>query len=154
MTTLSAEDRKRIADGIDEDSYCQNIAKAGTEHAEQRAFFAWLMLMENRGVVPLARMAYAVPNGGKRDAVTAARLKAEGVKSGVPDVCWPVPVGRYPGLYLELKIPGGAVSSSQEEWHNDLRAVGHAVAVCYGWRSARLCFLAYSRGEEPATIYR
>ena len=154
MTTLSAEQRKQIADAIDEDSYCQNIAKAGTEHAEQRAFFAWLMLMENRGVVPRAGMAYAVPNGGKRDAITAARLKAEGVKSGVPDVCWPVPFGRFAGLYIELKIAGGQVSSSQEEWHRNLREVGHAVAVCYGWRAARECLLAYIRTEEPAKTYR
>ena len=29
---------------------------------------------------------FAIPNGGKRNIITASKLKAEGVKKGVPDL--------------------------------------------------------------------
>lgn len=153
MNKLPPEELRRIALSIDEETYCARIAKAGTEHAEQRAFFAWLQLMENRQTYPLARMAYAIPNGGKRDPVTAARLKAEGVKSGVPDICWPVPIGAA-GLYIEMKVKGGATSDSQDLWHTDLRALGYIVAVCWGWRQARQCFIDYAQGASVAQEYK
>lgn len=151
---MSPEDLKRIADGIDEDDYCGNIAKAGTEHAEQRAFFAWLMLMKNRQTYPLAHMAYAIPNGGERNPIVAARLKAEGVKSGVPDVCWPVPCGMYAGLYIEMKVKGGNVSENQGIWHKELRSTGYAVGVCWGWRQARQCFHEYAQARVIAEAYK
>lgn len=152
--SLSPEELRKIAEAMDVDAYCDGLAKSKTEHAEQRAFFGWLQWMCNAQREPLARMAYAVPNGGKRDAVTAARLKSEGVKSGVPDVCWPVPVGRFAGLYIEMKIPGGSVSDAQDQWHSDLRATHHAVSVCYGWRHARDCFEDYRAGREVRDKYR
>jgi hypothetical protein len=135
-------------------AYCDNLAKAGTEHAHQRAFFGWLLKVEFLSIYPDAGMAYAVPNGGKRDAITAARLKAEGVKSGVPDICYPVPIGVYAGLYMELKVGKGSTSDSQDDWHARLRKHHHAVATCWGWRAAMACFEAYSRGEPVLVEYR
>lgn len=139
---------------FDVDAYCDNLAKAGTEHAHQRAFFGWLLKAEFLGQYPDAGMAYAVPNGGKRDPVTAARLKAEGVKSGVPDVCYPVPFGNYAGLYIELKVDKGRTSDNQEGWHERLRRHHHAVATCWGWRAARLCFIAYNAGCPVLQEYK
>lgn len=144
-----------VAQSIDQDAYCDNLAKAGSEHAHQRAFFGWLQLQINLGVHPLARLAYAVPNGGERNLIVAARLKTEGVKSGVPDVCWPVPRSVYAGLYIEMKVePNGRVSENQEQWHVDLRSVCYAVAVCWNWRAARQCFLDYAEGRQVAVDYR
>lgn len=34
---------------------------------------------------------FAIPDGGRRDAVTGAHLKAEGVRAGVPDMFLAVP---------------------------------------------------------------
>jgi hypothetical protein len=127
------------------DAYLQGLAKTGSEHAEQQAFFAWLNFMQYHGVHPMARMAYAVPNGGKRDMITASRLKAEGVKPGVPDVCYPVPLHGFHSLYLEFKAKGGTVAGDQMDWHLSLRACGHAVCVVWGWRAARRCFEDYTR---------
>jgi hypothetical protein len=139
---------------FDVDAYCDNLAKAGTEHAEQRAFFGWLLLMQHRGTYPRAGMAYAIPNGGKRDAVTASRLKVEGVKPGVPDICFPVPIGTYAGLYIEMKIKGGTVSDSQKAWRDALRECGYAAAVCWGWRQARECFITYNSSGAVSEDYR
>lgn len=139
---------------FDVEAYCANLAKAGTEHAEQRAFFGWLGMHLHAGGSPLVRLAYAIPNGGKRDAITAARLKSEGVKAGVPDICYPVPRGRYAGLYIEMKIKSGSVQEAQKQWHTDLRAVGYASAVCWGWQHARTCFLDYEAEQPVAPDYR
>lgn len=46
-----------------------------------------------------------IPNGGARSKATAGRLKAEGVKAGIPDICLPVPKNGYGALYIELKVP-------------------------------------------------
>jgi hypothetical protein len=152
MTKKTAQE---VAAGLDVDAYCDGLAKAKTEHAEQRAFFAWLQIQINLGTHPLARLAYAVPNGGERNLIVASRLKTEGVKSGVPDICWPVPRGVFAGLYIEMKVlPGGRVSETQEQWHGDLRSVGYAVAVCWSWRDARQCFLDYATGQGVAVEYK
>lgn len=152
--SLDAAKAREIAEKINVDDYCDKLAKSGSEHAHQRAFFGWLQWLLNIGREPLAWMAFAIPNGGERNPIVAARLKAEGVKSGVPDVCWPVPKWRYAGLYLELKVEKGRVSESQEGWHTALRAAGYAVAVCWGWRAARSCFLDYSSGVPVRDEYK
>lgn len=138
---------------FDLEAYCEDLAKAGTEHAEQRAFFGWLNHAQFTGKHPMARLAFAVPNGGKRDHVTAARLKAEGVKPGVPDVCYPVPLHGWHGLFIEMKKRNGTTSEAQDDFHIDLRACGHAVATCWGWRAAVRCFEDYTAGDRVLTQY-
>ena len=82
--------------------------------------------MESRW--PELRLLHAIPNGGKRDIRTAAMLKAEGVKPGVPDICLPVPRGGKHGLYIELKRrKGGTVSKAQEAWIRALMAQGFVI---------------------------
>lgn len=56
---------------------------------------------------------YAVPNGGQRNAATGARLKAEGVLAGVPDLV--LHVGGLT-VYLEVKTPGGRMQDSQDDF--------------------------------------
>lgn len=132
----------------------EQIAASGTEHAHQAAFFQWIALYGSKGM-DSTRLMFAVPNGGDRKASVAASLKAEGVKKGVPDVCWPFPKrntwGDYHSLWIELKRPGlektknGGRSDEQVEWHKELRAHGHAVVVAYGWQSmAWAAWLYYS----------
>lgn len=86
----------------------------------------------------LYRLAYAIPNGGKRDKREAANLKAEGVKPGVPDTHLPVPRGDYASLYIEFKRPGKKknVSDEQIKTHEQLREVGNRVEVCDCWIDA------------------
>lgn len=140
---------------VDFDAHCDKLAKAGTEHAHQRAFFQWLNFMQHTGEHPMARMCFAIPNGGKRDAITAGRLKAEGVKPGVPDVCYPVALHGFYSLWIELKKPAvGVASDAQSEKAIDLRTCGHAVVVCWGWRAARQAFLDYTAGRALFTEYK
>lgn len=72
---------------------------------------------------------YAIPNGGKRDKVEAARLKAEGVEEGIPDLHVPVAAGEFLSLYIETKTQDGTLSPAQIIKHPLLRALGHCVIV-------------------------
>lgn len=105
-----------------------------TESAEQAALIRWAMFMENR--YPELELLYHVPNGGKRDRITATKLKAEGVKAGVPDLVLPVRRGGYLGLYIEMKVGRNTPSANQEYWLKKLAEQGYKTAVCYGWEEA------------------
>ena len=59
---------------------------------------------------------FAVPNGGQRSAATAGRLKAEGVRAGVPDLLWPLRRHNYVGLAMELKVGRNAPTTLQMGW--------------------------------------
>jgi hypothetical protein len=106
-----------------------------SEHNEQRLLFLWAE--KHQGDRPELRLLYAIPNGGKRDIRTAAQLKAEGVKAGVPDTHLPVARNGFHGLYIELKrIRDGRVSDEQRQWIADLTAEGYRCAVCLGYAQA------------------
>jgi len=79
-----------------------------------------------------------VPNGGQRHPAVAKKLKAEGVKAGVPDVLvFEECRGGYmdrtfcDGLALELKVGRNKPTAAQVEWHERLRKNGWRVEVCY-----------------------
>ena len=78
-----------------------------TEAQEQKAIFDWSRQPTVRGQYPELKLLHHIPNGGKRDAIEAKHLKAQGVKKGVPDLCLPVARGPYHGAYIELKTQTG-----------------------------------------------
>ncbi|MCK5236436.1 MAG: VRR-NUC domain-containing protein [Deltaproteobacteria bacterium] len=82
---------------------------------------------------PELALLYAIPNGGQRNRIVAAKLKAEGVKAGVPDLNLAVARGGYHGLYIEMKVKPNKPTKKQLEWHEMLREQGYRVEVCYGW---------------------
>ena len=106
-----------------------------TEAQEQKALFQWAGYAEQQ--YPELKLLHHIPNGGKRDPITARNLKAEGVKAGVPDIFLPVARGQYHGLYIELKTQKGKLQKNQKEWLNALNEEGYATNVCYGWLEAR-----------------
>jgi len=92
-------------------------------------------------------MLYHIPNEGKRSRVTGARLVAEGLKRGVPDICLPVARGGCHGLYIELKRErSGRATPEQTEWMNALMRQGYAVSLCHGWERAARVIEEYLEG--------
>lgn len=76
-----------------------------------------------------------VPNGGVRNPIAGARLKAQGVKPGVPDVLIFTSPPRISatGAAIELKrLNGGRTSIEQTGWHDTLRNLGWRVHVAKG----------------------
>lgn len=81
------------------------------ESVEQKLVVEWARRAECTW--PEIALLHHIPNGGQRDKAVAAKLKTEGVKAGVPDLCLPVPRGKYHGLYIEMKATGGRPSREQ-----------------------------------------
>ena len=90
------------------------------EHRIQCSCVRWFTLKypQYRGLL------FAVPNGGRRDAVTGAKLKAEGVIAGVSDLIFLKRNSRYCGLLIEMKKPKGKQSESQKEWERIINTLG------------------------------
>ena len=116
------------------------------ESEHQQALFEWAKLAS--GGIPELKLMYHVPNGGKRDHAEAARLNAEGVKPGVPDVFLPVPRGGYHGLWIELKVDGGKPSKEQRDWLEYLNGAGYCALLCYGWQTAQMEIEQYMKLPE------
>lgn len=120
------------------------------ERAEQIMLMEWANLMQRR--IPALKWLYHIPNGGRRDPATGAMLKKMGVKPGVPDLCLPVPVGKYHGLYIELKAGSGRPSDRQREWIAHLCQSGYSVHICYGFREAATTILDYLGANKNGKI--
>ena len=112
------------------------------EGTEQVALMRWLQCR--------FQAAYAVtwhtPNGGRRDKVTAAKLKAQGVKAGIPDLQLAMARGGYFGLFIEFKAtpPHDAeVSKSQKDMLAKLQGQGYLAIVCRGMNEAMAQIGAY-----------
>lgn len=95
------------------------------EHRLQVACLKWLRLAHPDV------LCYAIPNGGKRNAIVAKHLKEEGVTAGIPDLHIPIPKGGYASLYIEMKDrERGVLSTHQKEMIPRLQAYGNKVVVC------------------------
>lgn len=104
------------------------------EHREAVALMEWCRLHEAR--YPELRLIYAIPNGGIRQRGMAGKMKAEGVKRGVPDYHLPVARGPFHSLYIELKARGGRLTPEQKEWAQALADQGNKWVCAAGWTSA------------------
>lgn len=111
------------------------------EYLEQCALFAWAAMQES--MYPDLALLVASANGGKRDIVTATKLKRSGVKAGYPDTFLPVTRGDKAGLFIEMKTRGNKPTELQLWWHQKLREQGYVVWVCYSWEDAKDVILAY-----------
>ena len=109
-------------------------ARVKTEHAEAVALLKLVKLHEGR--YPELAMLAAVPNGGDRHPIVAAKMKHEGVKAGYPDYLLDVPRGEFHGLRIELKSMTGSTSREQKRWIERLRDNGYRVEVCRGAEAA------------------
>ena len=79
----------------------------------------------------LALLMFAVPNGGKRDEATGAKMKYEGALAGVSDIILLVPKKGYASLCIEMKKPGGKQSEKQKEWQRQVEKYRNKYVVCH-----------------------
>ena len=125
----------------------EQLAKSGSEHSHQTALFCWASLPSTRvqfsHLYPYLDFMFAIPNGGERNAATAARLRAEGVKSGVSDIFLAKAQHPYNGLFIEMKKPKGKESAEQIKFGKHVSECGYRYAVCYTWEEARDVLIEY-----------
>lgn len=117
-----------------------------SESVTQIHLFQWAAYMQ--GQYPELKLMYHIPNEGKRSRSTGARMKREGLKPGVPDICLPVPRGGFHGLYVEMKVGRNKTTDNQDFWLEALKKQGYSTAVCYGWEAAAKVILKYLGGKE------
>lgn len=100
------------------------------EHRLQAACVRWFNLKYPH----LRGRLFAVPNGGRRDAVTGARLKSEGVVTGVSDLILLKSNRRYGALLIEMKTSKGRQSTSQRWWQSAITADDeYKYVVCHSF---------------------
>lgn len=101
------------------------------EHVLQRQFITLVRILAKRH--PELESLHSTPNGGNRDAITGALLKAEGALSGVPDLVLPA-LGRgadgqvWGAFWIEFKAAKGQISPEQRLHQARLRRQGQLVA--------------------------
>ena len=105
-----------------------------SEHTEAVRFMRVVRMHEPR--YPALRWLHHIPNGGWRNTTVAAKLRAEGVRPGVSDYCWPYPRGDWHGLFIELKSATGRPSPDQRAFMDFVREQGYRVVVARGWEEA------------------
>lgn len=149
MSALSADVRRQILP---------------TEHQIQSALVDWIGWKERE--IPFLRLLYAVPNGaglrhtvrttrgGKvvRFSAEANKLRREGLRSGIPDMCWPVARGGFLSLYIEHKRAKAPTSDAQDEIAVLLREAGHKVCLSRSVDESIAIILDYWR--QPPTVVR
>lgn len=102
-----------------------NNAMQDPEHQLQCACVRWFRYAH----ADLSPLLFAVPNGGRRDHITGARLKAEGVVAGVADLLLLVPSRQHHALCIEMKTAKGRQSPAQKEWQQHAEAHGYRYEV-------------------------
>ena len=116
------------------------------EHQHQVAVILWWAYVCKGYGLPGSAL-FAVPNGGARSKRTAGRLKAEGVRPGIPDLILPVARGIYRGLVVEMKSRVGRISPAQVEVLAWFESIGWRAVVCRSAEPAMDEITSYLRGK-------
>lgn len=78
----------------------------------------------------LTGLLFSVPNGSKRDRITASILKAEGTVAGVSDLILLIPKKGYATLCIEMKYGKNTQSDNQKEWQFLVESSGNKYVIC------------------------
>lgn len=77
----------------------------------------------------ISKLLFAVPNGGKRNAMEAARLKDEGVTAGVSDMILLYANFDFNALCIEVKVGKGVQSDKQKDWQKVAELHGNKYVI-------------------------
>ena len=113
-----------------------------TEADEQRQLIQWCR------TDPRLQYLFHIPNESVGGTGWIIRKRQMGVKKGVPDGFYPVPIGGKHGLFIEMKTAKGSVSSEQKKWIDALQTFGYQVEVCHGWEDAKRVLTEYIQGNK------
>jgi hypothetical protein len=100
------------------------------ERRHQVALIKWVRTVKD--AYPVLDLLYAVPNGGYRNIYVARKLKAEGVRAGVADLCLPAARRGYHGLYLEMKSEEGVATKEQKAFLRGVLEEGYCAVIVEG----------------------
>lgn len=98
------------------------------EHNIQVACVNWFRYQYHNLII------FAVPNGGMRNKVVAAKLKMEGAMAGVADL---VIVACNKIVFIEMKTAKGKQQETQKAFEKSVKALGHEYYVCHSFDEFR-----------------
>lgn len=78
----------------------------------------------------LARLLFAVPNGGARRPIEGAIMKAEGTLAGVSDLLLLYPSKGFHALCIEMKTEKGRQQPSQKLFQAAVEEMGYKYVIC------------------------
>ena len=110
-----------------------------TESQEQKQLIQWCR------TDPRLQYLFHIPNESVGGQGWIVRNQQLGVKSGVPDLFYPVPLQGYHGMFIEMKTSKGRLSATQKKWIEALTALGYKCVVARGWEEARDALMDYLR---------
>lgn len=116
-----------------------------SESREQQIIFEWASWQKNK--YPGIEAMYHIANEGKRSASSGSRLKREGLKSGVSDICVPVAKCGYNNLYIELKSGKNRATKEQLDFISLINKYGGKALVVYEADNAIEVIKAYFEGR-------
>ena len=125
-----------------------HMPKIYREDAEQKAVIQWADMTRNPDApgIKIGTDLFAIPNGGARSRIEAARLIGLGVRPGVSDLFLSYPMGGYHGLFIEMKAPkphSSTTSKVQNQFIDRKIACGYRAQVCKGFDEASKAILDY-----------
>lgn len=112
------------------------------EHQEQKLVVSWFRLQYPHLIM------FAIPNGGMRNKITAAKLKNEGVLAGVSDLFLMSANAVYNGLFIEMKSIKGKASVEQNKFMLAANKAGYKAIVCYGFTEAQTAINNYLHDRD------
>lgn len=112
------------------------MAKIGEESVIQLQVINWIVQVGKMPVIHIANERSCSPQYG-------SFLKKMGVLAGVSDLFFPRGNGKYPGMFIELKKPGGKLSPAQAIFLRDRVADGYICHIAYSANEAILMIKAF-----------
>lgn len=112
-----------------------------TESQEQKQLIQWCR------TDPRLQYLFHIPNESIGGQGWIVRNRQMGVKPGVPDLFYPVPLWGYHGLFIEMKTAKGRLSKEQQRWIDALTEFGYMCVVARGWGEASEALEDYLSGK-------
>lgn len=126
----------------------RTVANGPSEHQIQAAVIQWWAAAHKSFNLPKFSL-FAIPNGGARDTITGARLKAEGVRPGSPDLMLAVRRDPCAGLFIEMKIHPNKLTDNQQKFQNYLIDAGYSACSCWTAEDAIQMISCYIKDVPP-----
>lgn len=102
-----------------------------TETQEQKQLIQWCR------TDPRLQYLFHIPNESVGGQGWLIRNRQLGVRAGVPDLFYPVPLNGFHGLFIEMKAGNGRVRPEQQKWLDVLETFGYKCVVAHGWIEAK-----------------
>ena len=78
-----------------------------------------------------SKLLFAIPNAGKRLGMNGARMKAEGLLAGVPDLFLAIGSNGFNGMFIEMKHGKNKPSNEQKMMLEELKSRCYNVEIIY-----------------------